>query len=62
MAPDMKLPEEGKEVLVKLANGSFAVAIWMDLGCYNDWIVGSGIKGLELDLSSKVVSWSELPE
>jgi hypothetical protein len=62
MAPDMKLPEEGKEVLVKLANGSFAVARWVDLGCYNDWVVGDGVKGCEIDLFSSVVSWSELPE
>jgi len=59
---DMKLPQDGKEVLVKLANGSYAVAAWTDCGCYYDWLVGDGIRGDDLTLRGKVVSWSELPD
>lgn len=58
----MNLPKEELEVLVKLDNGSFAVALlWED-----NWYAGKGIRPsheYESDiLSGKVVSWSALPE
>ena len=57
----MNLPKEETEVLVKLDNGSFAVAQYID----GYWYAGKGVKPSyedEIDiLSGKVVSWSELP-
>lgn len=70
------LPQEGKEVLVKLSNGAFTVARWMDLGCYSEWVVGIGVKPIlvgdlgsvdpdnvqpDTELTGKVVAWSDLP-
>ena len=58
----MKLPKDEVDVLVKLDNGSFAVAQY----CAGSWYAGEGVYSSHEDgrdiLSGKVVAWSDLPD
>lgn len=59
---DTMLPEFDKPVLVKLADGKFAVAALSPDRRETSFYPSDSIIGYDFELSANVVSWCELPE